>query len=353
MLAAVARRGQLVVEDLPEPEPGPGDALVAVRACGICGSDLHALVHADAMAEMSAIGGAPSPFDPERDFVMGHEFCAEILDLGPDTDGVAVKPGDLVVSIPVALTPGGIEAVGYSNTYGGGYAERMRVTAGICMKVPDGLDARRAALTEPMAVGLHAVNKSAIGPGDSALVLGCGPIGLAAVAALSLRGIEPIVAADFSPLRRALAEQMGAHVVADPAEEPAIDAWRRVAGSRPLVIFEAVGVRGMLDSAMRAAPPQSRVVVAGVCMEVDEVRPMVGIVKELSIQFVLGYDPLEFVGTLQSIAEGTLDVAPLITASVGVEGVPAAFDALARPDEQVKILVEPGGPATPSPLTTA
>ncbi len=348
MLAAVARRGQLVVEELREPEPGPGDALVAVRACGICGSDLHALVHADAMAEMSTLGGAPSRFDPEGDFVMGHEFCAEILELGRETDGVTVKPGDLVVSIPVALTPGGFEAVGYSNTYSGGYAERMLVTAGICMKVPNGLDARRAALTEPMAVGLHAVNKSGIKQGDSALVLGCGPIGLAIVAALALRGIEPIVTADFSPLRRARAAQMGAHVVVDPAEEPAIDAWRRIAPSRPLVVFEAVGIRGMLDAAMRDAPPQSRVVVAGVCMEADEVRPMVGIVKELSIQFVFGYDPLEFAGTLQSIAEGTLDVAPLITGCVGVEGVPAAFAALAQPDEQVKILVEPGGPLTPT-----
>ena len=348
MLAAVARRGQLVVEDLGEPEPGPGDAIVAVRACGICGSDLHALTHAASMAEMAALGGAPSPFDPDADFVMGHEFCAEVLELGPGTDGVVVKPGDLIVSIPVALTPGGIEAVGYSNTYGGGYAERMLVTAGICMKVPDGLDARRAALTEPMAVGLHAVNKSGIKPGDAAVVLGCGPIGLAAIAALAMQGIEPIVAADYSPLRRAIAEQMGAHVVVDPAEEPAIEAWHRVAANRPLVIFEAVGVRGMLDAAMRAAPPQSRVVVAGVCMEVDEVRPMVGIVKELSIQFVLGYDPLEFAGTLQAIADGTLDVSPLITGCVGVEGVPAAFEALAQPDEQVKILVEPGGPATPT-----
>jgi hypothetical protein len=111
------------------------------------------------------------------------------------------------------------------------------------------------------------------------------------------------------------------------------------------VIFEAVGVRGMLDAAMRAAPPQSRVVIAGVCMEVDDVSPMVGIVKELSIQFVLGYDPREFAATLQSIAEGSLEVTPLITASVGVEGVPAAFAALAQPDEQVKILVEPGAPA--------
>ena len=347
MLAAVARRGQLVVEEVEEPVPGPGDALVAVRACGICGSDLHALVHADAMVEMSAIGGAPTPFDPERDFVMGHEFCAEILELGPETDGVAVKAGDLVVSIPVALT---------SEWHRGGrLLEHLRrrvrgAHAGDGRDLHEGsrrprcapCRARRNRWPSGCTRSTSRRSSRATARWCSAADRSASP----AIAALSLQGIEPIVAADFSPLRRALAEQMGAHVVVDPADEPAIDAWRRVAGSRPLVIFEAVGVRGMLDAAMRSAPPQSRVVVVGVCMEVDEVRPMVGIVKELSIQFVLGYDPMEFAATLQAIAEGSLDVTPLITASVGVEGVPAAFETLAQPDEQVKILVEPGAPAT-------
>lgn len=350
MLAAIARRGQLLVEEVPEPVPGPGDALVATRACGICGSDLHALIHAESVAEMSLAAGAPAMFDPSTDFVMGHEFCAEILELGPDTDGVIAQPGDLVVSIPAALTATGMQAIGYSNTYGGAYAERLRLTAGMCIKVPDGLDARRAALTEPMAVGLHAVNKSKIAPGDAALVLGCGPIGLAVIASLALAGIEPIVAADFSTRRRDLAAQMGAHEVVDPNDEPAIDVWRRVDGRHPLVIFEAVGVTGMLDAAMQAAPPQARVLVVGVCMEEDHVRPMVGVVKELSIQFALGYDPMEFGATLAAIAEGCLDVAPIMTGTVGVEGVPAAFTALADPEDHVKILVEPGGPSTPEQI---
>jgi threonine dehydrogenase-like Zn-dependent dehydrogenase len=350
MLAAVARDRQLHVEDVQDPVPGSGDALVAVRACGICGSDLHALRYAPNMKEMMEATGAPSPFDPDRDYVMGHEYAVEVLELGPDTAGVPAKPGDLVVSMPIALGPTGIEPIGYSNRYGGGYAERMLVTAGMCLKVPDGLDARRAALTEPMAVGLHTVNKSRIAPGESALVLGCGPIGLAVVASLHAKGIEPVVAADFSPRRRALAREMGAHEVVDPASEPAIAVWQRVDGGRhPLVIFEAVGVPGMLEAAMRDAPPQSRVVVVGVCMEHDRIQPMVGIVKELEVLFCFGYDPLEFQGTLESIADGRLRVDPLITGVVGVEGVPAAFRALADPEDQVKILVEPGGPATPTP----
>jgi threonine dehydrogenase-like Zn-dependent dehydrogenase len=348
VLAAVARGQTLVVEDLPEPVLGSGDALVAVRACGICGSDLHALRHAPNMKGMMEATGQPASFfDPDRDFVMGHEYAVEVLELGPDTAGVPAQPGDLVVSMPVALGPTGIVPIGYSNDYGGGYAERMRVTAGMCLKVPDGLDARRAALTEPMAVGRHAVNKSRVRAGESALVLGCGPIGLAVIASLTALGIEPIVAADFSPRRRALAALLGAHEVVDPATETAIDAWRRVDGGRhPLVMFEAVGVPGMLEAAMRDAPPQTRVLVVGVCMEPDRIQPMVGIVKELELIFAFGYDPLEFQGTLESIAEGALTVDPLITGVVGVDGVPSAFDALADPEDHVKILVEPGGPAT-------
>ncbi len=106
----------------------------------------------------------------------------------------------------------------------------------------------------------------------------------------------------------------------------------------------------MLEAAMRDAPPQSRVLVVGVCMEHDRIHPMVGVVKELELLFAFGYDPLEFQGTLETIAEGRLDVDPLITGTVGVEGVPAAFDALADPEDQVKILVEPGGPSTPEPI---
>jgi threonine dehydrogenase-like Zn-dependent dehydrogenase len=346
VLAAVARRGALVVEELAEPAPGPGDALVAVKACGICGSDLHTLHHADSLLETAEITQAPITFDPQRDFVMGHEFAAEVLDLGAATDGVPVAPGDLVVCLPVALTGTGVEPIGFSNTYNGGYAERMRLTAGMCMKVPNGLDARRAALTEPMAVGAHAVAKSRIDGREGAIVLGCGPIGLAVIAALRAQGVDAVVAADFSARRRAIAAAMGAAEVVDPAVEPAIDAWRRVGGARPVVMFEAIGVPGILDQAMRAAPPQTRIVVVGVCMETDHLLPLVGIAKELAVQFCFGYDPMEFAETLRRIAEGEVDVTPMITGVVGVDGVPGAFDALAHPDEQVKVLVEPGAGAT-------
>jgi threonine dehydrogenase-like Zn-dependent dehydrogenase len=279
------------------------------------------------------------PVDLDRDVYMGHEFAAEVLETGPDT--VAPAPGTLVTSIPVLLGMDGIRPIVYSNDVPGGYGERMLLSAPMLLEVPNGLDAGRAALTEPMAVGLHAVNKSAIRPGDGALVLGCGPVGLAVIAALKLRDVEPIVATDLSPARRALAATMGAHEVVDPTVEPAFDAWRRVGGAKPLVTFEAIGVPGIIDDALRAAPPQTRIVVVGVCMERDAITPFFGIGKELSIQFVLAYDPMEFSSTLTAIAEGEIDVSPMITAEVSLDEVPQAFADLANPDAHCKILVVP------------
>ena len=192
-----------------------------------------------------------------------------------------------------------------------------------------------------MAVGLHAVNRSGIAAGDGAVVLGCGPVGLAVIAALGLRAVEPIVAADLSPARRSLAAVMGAHEVVDPVVEPAFDAWKRAGAGQAPVVFEAIGVPGIIDDALRVAPAQSRIVVVGVCMQPDTVTPFFGIAKELSLQFVLGYDPAEFEASLRSIAEGEIDVAPLITGEVGLDGAPGAFRELADPERHCKVLVVP------------
>jgi threonine dehydrogenase-like Zn-dependent dehydrogenase len=340
MRAAVMREGRLVVDTLSDPAPGPGEVLVKTLACGICGSDLHALKHAPKLALAARDAGMPFSMDPARDVVMGHEFCAEIVDFGPETQRT-LRSGERVVSMPLAMGPDGVQGVGYSNDYPGGYGELMRLSEFFLLPVPNGLPTEHAALTEPMAVGVHAVAKARLESGDAPLVIGCGPVGLAVIAALRLRGAEPIVSADFSPARRALAAQIGAHVVVDPARQRAIDAWQAAAGARPAVVFECVGVPGLLDQIMREAPREARVVVAGVCMEDDRIRPMLGINKELSVQFVLGYTPLEFADTLRDIAEGRIPVAPLITGRVGVEGVPDAFETLARPAAHAKILVEP------------
>jgi threonine dehydrogenase-like Zn-dependent dehydrogenase len=340
MRATVMRGSKLVVDTLPDPEPGPGEVLVRTLACGICGSDLHALTHAKKLVEAAREANVPFTMDPARDVVMGHEFCAEVVDFGPETQRT-MRPGTRVVSMPLVFGARGLHGVGYSNEYPGGYGELMLLTEGFLLAVPNGLPTEHAALTEPMAVGVHAVGKARLEPGDASLVVGCGPVGLAVIAALRLRGAEPIVAADFSPMRRTLAQTMGAHVVVDPAAASAVGALDRVAGARPAVIFECVGVPGLLHDLMREAPREARLIVVGVCMEDDRIRPMLGINKELSLHFVLGYRPDEFADTLTALAEGRIAVEPVVTGKVGVEGVAGAFRELATPDAQAKVLVEP------------
>jgi 2-desacetyl-2-hydroxyethyl bacteriochlorophyllide A dehydrogenase len=337
MRASVLRDGRMVYrDDVPEPVPGPGQVLVAVRSCGICGSDLHFAAHGAEVLTLSnemASGAGAMSVDLSHDVFMGHEFSAQVLEAGPGTD--THPPGTHVTSIPVLLSGTNFEAIVYSNTTVGGYAERMLLSAPLLLPVPNGLDPQNASLAEPIAVGLHAVNKSGIQPGEAALVLGCGPIGIAVVAALRTRGVETIVAVDFSPKRRDLAATMGAHQTIDPAQGSPFDT------AKPAVVFDAVGVPGIIDDVMRRARAGTRLVVVGVCMQADTVHPFFAIAKEISVQFVLAYSPEEFGDSLRAIAEGDIDVTPMITGSVGLEDVGAAFDDLADPERHCKILVTP------------
>jgi len=338
---------QLRIDEVPDPVPGAGQVLTKVLACGICGSDLHMLRFGRELAALMSDVVADEPEDPSRvqmfepdyDCVMGHEFCCEVVELGPDV--VNLKTGDRIVSMPGAFDETGVHAVGYSNRYPGGYGELMVLNEVISISVSPDVSSPIAALTEPMAVGVHAVNKSGIAAGDAAIVLGLGPVGLACVAELKRRGIGPVVGADFSARRRALAEHFGCDEVVDPNAESAISAWRRVDGIRPLVVFEAVGLPGMIDQAMRMSPKGSRLLVVGVCMPQDHLLPMVGVTRELSIQFVFGYTSEEFAETHQHITAGAWDLAPMITGTVEIDGVPQAFADLGNPDQHAKILVEP------------
>lgn len=337
MRAAVLRDGRMVYrDDVPDPIPEAGQVLVGVRACGICGSDLHFAAHGAQVLEMSdrvAGGSGAMHVDLDHDIFMGHEFSAEILEAGPGTE--THPPGTPVTSLPVLLSAKGVEPIVYSNSTVGGYAERMLLSAPLLLPIPNGLDFKHASLTEPMAVGLHAVNKSSIAPGETALVLGCGPIGIAIIAALRAKGVEVIVASDFSPKRRELATAMGAHQTLDPAQGSPFDAVK------PAVVFEAVGVPGIIDDVLLRARPGTRLVVAGVCMQPDTVHPFFAIAKEINVQFVLAYTPEEFGDSLRALAEGDIDVSPLITGEVGLDGVGAAFDDLADPERHCKILVTP------------
>jgi threonine dehydrogenase-like Zn-dependent dehydrogenase len=357
MKAVIRRNKQLVCDEIGELAPASGQVLVKSLVCGICGSDLHALHHMEHMIELTRrAGGMTEGFDPTADTVFGHEFCAEVLDFGPDC-ARTLKPGARVVSMPITLTAGGAEMLGFSNRLPGGFAERMILSEAMLLEVPNGLPTDKAALTEPFAVGAHAVAKARLDPDSVSLVVGCGPVGLAVIAALKAQGHGPVVAADYSPRRRAAAERLGADIVIDPAKESPHDRWEalgvpkaRAAQSlmqmmgkrfgRP-VIFECVGAPGVLQGLIEAAPVGAQIVVAGVCMETDRLEPSIAITKEIELTFVFGYAPEEFALTLRRLAEGVIDVDGLVTGIVGLDGVAGAFDALADPEAHVKILVRP------------
>lgn len=358
MKAVVRRSARLVACDVPDPVPVPGTVLVRTLACGICGSDLHALAHMDRMVEAAARSGSPFLVDPSRDVVMGHEFAAEVLEYA-DGSSRPLPVGTPVCAMPLTVSAAGLATVGYSNDFPGGYGERMLLQEMLLLPIPNGLAPHHAALTEPMAVGLHAVEAAALAPDDVPLVVGCGPIGLAVIAALKLRGASPIVASDFSPARRALAARMGADVVVDPGAESPWARWQDLANPhgvdpndamtliglgpqlRPGVVFECVGVPGVIADILEKAMRRTRVVVVGVCMERDHFEPILAINKELSMRFVLGYAPEEFAATLGHIAEGRIDVAPLVTGRVGLDGVATAFEELKNPERHAKVIVEP------------
>lgn len=332
----------MVVEDLPDLRPGPGQVLVEPVACGICGSDLHTVDHIhDLVASAKAAGGGFSQqLDPDLDLVMGHEISCRVLDVGEGVEGLDTDGA--YAAMPYLDTPTGPVVPGYSNRYPGGYGDQLLVSPFALIPVPNGLDPVIAALTEPMAVGLHAVNESGATRERIAVVVGAGPVGLAIIASLAAAGVETIIASDFSPTRRATAEAMGAHVVVDPADTDPFDAWRTAGdGVTPPVIFEAVGVPGMIDRLMAAAPPRSEIVVAGVCIPPDTFHPTFGIYKHLRLTFVLGWTPEEFSDSLHALADGRIDGGRLITGHVGIDGVPQAFTDLGDPERHVKIMVRP------------
>ncbi|TNM41966.1 zinc-binding dehydrogenase [Nocardioides albidus] len=380
MRAVVCHRAELSVEDLPDLSPQRGQVLIDVERCGICGSDLHARLHCDeTAADVAELGYDHFMRSTDR-VVMGHEFVGTVADYGPRTRK-QYPVGTRVVALPVLSAGGSAHLTGLSPLASGGYAEQVLAIPSMTMRVPDGVDVEAAALTEPMAVALHAVRRGEVGAKDTAVVIGCGPIGLAVIAMLKATGVRHVIASDFSAGRRALAERMGADVVVDPADESpwasfadsqrylteaialaelGIGAMNRLravpllpwakimraaerAGATPRgpVVFECVGVPGMIEHVVANAPLLSRVVVVGVCMGADSFRPSMAINKEIDLRFAFAYDPGEFHQTLRWIAQGKVDVRPLVTGTVGLDGVAQAFEDLGDPERHAKVLVDP------------
>ncbi|GAA1651917.1 alcohol dehydrogenase catalytic domain-containing protein [Actinoplanes couchii] len=379
MNVVTVRDTRLSVAERPIPVPGPGQVLVRVLRAGICGSDLHVRHDADTSADVAAEVGYPDFMRRSDEVVLGHEFTGEIVAYGPGCRA-RWKPGGRVVSLPLIRIDGAVHMIGLSTHAPGGFAEYMLTDEDALMPVPANVDPDLAVLTEPLAVAHHAVRMSGLRRTDPAVVVGCGPIGLAVILLLRAAGVRHIVASDPSRPRRELASRCGAHVVVDPATDPPWDRlgdgpaivrnapdyyrtgleamhtlrgvpflpWRPVmraakrfgAGPRGPVVFECVGRPGVIEDIVTHTPFLSTVVIVGVCMRPDTFRPTMAINKELRLRFSFCYDPADIADTLRMIARGRLNPRPLISRVIGLPEVPAAFDTLADARE-AKILIDP------------
>ena len=380
MRAVTVHEGVLEVADVPLPEPRRGQVRLRVTRAGICGSDLHARHSADAAADIAAEVGYPDFMRRDHTVVLGHEFTGVVDAYGPGCRR-RWDVGQALVALPLLREGDTIQMTGLSPHAPGAYAEYVLVAEDAAMPVPDGLDPDLAALTEPLAVARHAVNRGDVGKRDVAVVVGCGPIGLAVVLMLKAAGVRRVIASDFSAGRRELARACGADVVVDPAQQspwsvladekgmvtsattlfgegldalhqlrrvPRLPWWSVVSAAKRLglmprgpVVFECVGVPGVIDDIVTHAPFLSRVVVVGVCMEPDSFRPTMAVNKELDLRFSFCYDPVEFRETLHLIADGTVDPRPLVTGVVGLDGVADAFEELGTAEQHAKILIDP------------
>ena len=383
MKAVVCQNADLEVVERPEPTPGRGHVRLTVSRCGICGSDLHARHGLDDWADLAKMAGYDRLGRSDQPVVFGHEFCGEVAEYGPGCKG-DLPTGTPVVALPLIRGESGIDTIGLSVHAPGAYAEQLLTQESMVLAVPNGLDAEVAALTEPMAVAWHAVRRGEVGKRQVAIVIGCGPVGLGVILMLKAKGVRTIVASDFSSRRRELAADCGADVVVDPAESSPYSAagdrghvadipaalelavgtreklgrlpigwwhvWRagEKLGAAPKhpVIFECVGVPGVIETIVDSAPLFSRVVVVGVCVGPDRFKPAMAVNKEIDLRFVVGYTPLEFRDTLRMLAEGDVDPRPLITGEVGLGGVEAAFAALSNPETHAKILIDPRSSAS-------
>jgi (R,R)-butanediol dehydrogenase/meso-butanediol dehydrogenase/diacetyl reductase len=323
----VGDAGALRVESLPDPAPGPGELVLRVAACGICGSDLS--LHGRGLLRPGT--------------VMGHEFCGEVMD-----SAHGFRAGERVCALPM-LSCGscgrcrsGLGAycekqhlLGMGDAPGA-FAEYVAVSAHETVRLPSSLDAVAGALIEPLAVALHAVRVGRVRRSDTCLVLGGGPIGLGAVIWARHFGAREVVVCERTEARRRLAERLGASSAVAPEElETALG---RLLPGGASVVVEAVGAPGMVQRALESVRFRGRVVVAGVCFGADSFEPLPALAREPSLHFVLAYEKDDFQYTIDAIAGGRIDPLPMVTRRAGLDAIPGAFAELAGPSPHGKVL---------------
>lgn len=325
----------LVLNEIPAPEPGSGQMLLRVEACGICGSDLHAY-----QAAHSSHGT-----------VFGHEFAGEVVATGPGADehwsvgDRAISLGALSCRQCEACMTGRFadcqqpELIGFSRD--GAYAEYVIVQAANCIHVPEGLSPGQAALVEPFAVGLAALRDAKMPLASNVLVVGAGIIGITALKWARFFGAEHIGVSDLAPVRLQRALDCGATVAIDAREtSDPVQAFVAATGTEPQVIIECTG-RPILQQLIEAAPRNAHLVVVGAGMEPEPIVSVVASQKKLKMTFSFGYTLEDFAFIIRMIDRGRIDAEGLITATVTLEQAPGMFAELLGPNDHCKVMITP------------
>jgi (R,R)-butanediol dehydrogenase / meso-butanediol dehydrogenase / diacetyl reductase len=320
----------LVFETLADPVPDTGQVVVKVGRCGICGSDLH-------MTQDAAYGC-------QHGDVLGHEFAGEVVALGHEVEGL--RTGDLVSVIPLKscgacehCRKGEVQWCARFGLQGGGYAEYALTRPNQCIKLPADLSLADGAIVEPLAVALHGVHLSGLKAGDKALVLGAGPIGLA-VAFWAKRLGATVTVQDIADFQLERALEMGADTFVVDPEDP-IGSAEAGLGGKADVVFECVGIPGLIDQAVQQVRNRGTILLLGLCTRPDPINSFAMLSKEVRLVTSAFFTVPEYQASLDALVEGAMEPRLLLTDTISLAETPEVFESLKRRTSQCKVLIAP------------
>jgi 2-desacetyl-2-hydroxyethyl bacteriochlorophyllide A dehydrogenase len=310
----------LQIQEVDKPIIEADEMLVKVSRCGICGTDIHASRQGAFMAPPNTI--------------FGHEFSGEIVEIGSKLTDGEFSLGDRVTSLPFI----GDKTIGLG-AITGAYSEYVKVGYDLVVKLPDQLDDQNGALVEPLAVGLHSVKMAGSVSEKNILIIGAGPIGLTCAIWCKFFGARHIVISERSPARVEMARQFGFEHFVDPDQDVGT-AFREITNSEPEVQFECVGAVGLMQECVARAPKRGLIMGIGVCDNPDTIVPLMAFIKELRIQWAVGYDKEDFEFAIEMMVAGRINAEPMVTDVVKLEQVPDIFEALRQPTSQCKVIID-------------
>ncbi len=315
----ISSPGNLEILEKPLPVPGRGETLVKIKYCGICGSDLHAFT---------------SGFLPP-DLTIGHEFSGIIESVGRDCHGW--KPGDYVTGNNIigcnkcSSCKNGQENLcsdmrRLGITDQGAMAEYVLVPAKDLVKLPKDASLEMAALSEPLSVGLHAINKVKTNRNDHILIFGAGTIGLVILTLLKHFGAKSVTVVEPDPARRNIAEVIGATKTIDPLINSLDSEINKLTDNKGMnVIFECAGLPETIQEACSQGSAGATVVVLSICYQPVELNFLSLVTKEVKIITAFGKTNEEFKKAADMIASGLVDLSPLITGLISLDKIAGAF----------------------------